>query len=204
MEMELLSRETIKPSSPTPSHLRIYPLSFIDNIVFRKYLPLLYFYNQTKDIDQNFKISQLRKSLSQLLSKYYPFAGRLKDKISIECNDHGVSFLVTKIKNKVSEILQNPSEKVLNSLFPDELQWKDMDWSDTLIAIQINGFSCGGMAIGICMSHKIGDVATLFNFMNDWSIINQKLQEEEEDEKGLLALLLGVCMVWKPHHTTPN
>ncbi|WJX47043.1 shikimate O-hydroxycinnamoyltransferase [Trifolium repens] len=32
MEMELVSRETIKPSSPTPSHLRIYPLSFLDNI----------------------------------------------------------------------------------------------------------------------------------------------------------------------------
>jgi hypothetical protein len=61
-----------------------------------------------------------------------------------------------------------------------------MDWSDTLIAIQINGFSCGGMAISICLSNKIGDV-TLFNFMNDWSIINKKLQEE--DEKGLLALL---------------
>jgi hypothetical protein len=46
------------------------------------------------------KISQLRKSLSQLLSKYYPFAGRLEDKITIECNDHGVSFLVTKIKKQ--------------------------------------------------------------------------------------------------------
>ncbi|WJX47042.1 shikimate O-hydroxycinnamoyltransferase [Trifolium repens] len=105
MEMELVSRETIKPSSPTPSHLRIYPLSFLDNIAVRKYIPLLYFYNQTKDNDQNFKISQLRKSLSQLLSKYYPFAGRLEDKITIECNDHGVSFLVTKIKNQLSEIL---------------------------------------------------------------------------------------------------
>jgi hypothetical protein len=56
MEMELVSRESIKPSSPTLSHLRIYPLSFIDNIVFRRYIPLLYFYNQTKDNDQNFKI----------------------------------------------------------------------------------------------------------------------------------------------------
>jgi hypothetical protein len=52
MEMELVSRETIKPSSPTPSHLRIYPLSFLDNIAVRKYIPLLYFYNQTKDNDQ--------------------------------------------------------------------------------------------------------------------------------------------------------
>jgi hypothetical protein len=61
MEMELVSRESIKPSSPTLSHLRIYPLSFIDNIVFRRYIPLLYFYNQNKDNNQNFKISQLRK-----------------------------------------------------------------------------------------------------------------------------------------------
>jgi hypothetical protein len=52
MEMELVSRETIKPSSPTPSHHRIYPLSFLDNIAVRKYIPLLYFYNQTKDNDQ--------------------------------------------------------------------------------------------------------------------------------------------------------
>jgi shikimate O-hydroxycinnamoyltransferase len=71
-----------------------------------------------------------------------------------------VSFLVAKIKKNLSEILQNPTEKLLNSLFPNELQWKDMDWSDTLIAIQINDFSCGGMAISICMSHKIGDAAT--------------------------------------------
>jgi len=152
----------------------------------RNYVPLVYFYKPNKDSDQNIKISQLRKSLSQLLSKYYPFAGRLKDKITIECNDQGVSFLVTNIKNKLSEILQNPIEKLLNPLFPDELQWKDMDWSETLMVIQINCFACGGMAISICMSHKIGDASTLFNFMNDWSIINKNLPKEK-GEKGLLV-----------------
>jgi len=181
MEIEILSRETIKPSSPTPSHLKLYPLSFIDNIICRNYLPLLYFYNPNGSRDQNSKTSQLRKSLSQLLSKYYPFAGRIKDKITIECNDQGVSFLVAKIKNKLSEIHQNPTEKLLNSLFPDELQWKEMDWSSTFIAIQINWFTCGGMVISICISHKIGDASTIFNFMNDWAIINQKLEEDEKE-----------------------
>ncbi|XP_045821366.1 stemmadenine O-acetyltransferase-like [Trifolium pratense] len=185
MEMVLLSRETIKPSSPTPSYLRIYPLSFIDNIFYRKYVPALFFYNTNDCSNQNFKISQLRKSLSQVLSKYYPFAGKLRDKTSIECNDQGVSFLVTKIQKKLSEILQNPTEKLLNPLFPDELQWKDMDWSGTLIVIQINCFACGGIAISICMTHKVGDGTTLFNFMNDWAIINQKVEQEEE---GLLVL----------------
>ncbi|RHN49084.1 putative vinorine synthase [Medicago truncatula] len=80
-----------------------------------------FFYHSNEDSDQNSKISQLRKSLSQILSKYYIFAGRLKDKITIECNDQGVTFIVTKIKNKLSDILQNPSEETLNSLFPDKL-----------------------------------------------------------------------------------
>jgi shikimate O-hydroxycinnamoyltransferase len=122
MEIELISRETIKPSLQTPSHLRIYPLSFIDNIMFRTYVPTIFFYKPNDISDQNFKISQLRKSLSQLLSKYYPFAGRFKDEITIECNDQGVSFLVTKIKNKLSEILESPTDNLLNPLFPDELQ----------------------------------------------------------------------------------
>ncbi|AES99808.1 transferase family protein [Medicago truncatula] len=56
MEIELLSRETIKPSSPTP-HLKLFPLSLIDNIYFSNYVPLLYFYNPNKSIDQNSKIS---------------------------------------------------------------------------------------------------------------------------------------------------
>jgi len=189
MEIELVSRETIKPSSPTPYHLKLYPLSFIDNIYFSNYSPLLYFYNPNKSMDQNSKISQLRKSLSQILSKYYHFAGRIKDKTTIECNDQGVLFLVTKVNNKLSEIPQNPTEKLLNPLFPDELQWKEMEWRTSFIAIQINCFACGGMVISICISHKLGDASTIFNFMNDWAIINQKF---EEDKKELLVSPLSL------------
>ncbi|CAK8578370.1 unnamed protein product [Lathyrus sativus] len=195
MEMEFLSRELIKPSSPTPSHLRTYPLSFLDNLCFHKYVPVIFFYNPNQNTNQNSKISQLRKSLSQILSKYYHFAGSLKDKISIECNDQGVSFLVAKTKNKLSDILQNPTEILLNPLFPDELQWKDMDWTATLIFIQINCFACGGIAISICMTHKLGDASTLFNFMNDWAIVNQKVEQEQEEGLGL-GLLDGGASIF--------
>ncbi|KAK2430346.1 stemmadenine O-acetyltransferase [Trifolium repens] len=180
MEIELISRETIKPSIPTPSHLRIYPLSFIDNIMFRTYVPPIFFYKPNDGIDQNTIISQLRKSLSHLLSKYYPFAGRLKDKISVECNDQGVSFLVTKIRNKLSEILQNPTDKLLNPLFPDQLQYTNMDWNGTIMLFQINCFECGGIAISICVCHKFCDFTTYYNFMHDWTIINRRVVEEKE------------------------
>ncbi|KAJ1392445.1 Transferase [Sesbania bispinosa] len=182
MELELISRETIKPSTPTPPHLKIYPLSFIDHIVFRNYIPSLFFY---KPHDQTSKILiDLKKSLSQVLSRYYPFAGRLRDQLSIECNDQGVSFLVASIKGiNLSTILHNPIEASLNPLFPDELQWKVMDPSESIVAIQINCFPCGGIAISVCMCHKVADAATLFNFVNDWATINRK------KEKELLVLL---------------
>ncbi|XP_027343272.1 vinorine synthase-like [Abrus precatorius] len=173
MEMDLISRETIKPSSSTPSHLKIYKLSFIDHIVFRNYIPVLFFYppNNAHQSDQT---SLLKKSLSRVLSRYYPFAGTFRDQLSIDCNDQGVLLLVTRFTQNLSEILHNPNEASLNPLFPDELHWKAMDTTSTIVAIQINHFACGGMAIGVCMCHKVADAATLFNFVNDWATLNRE------------------------------
>ncbi|KAK7246931.1 hypothetical protein RIF29_41802 [Crotalaria pallida] len=188
--MESISRETLRPFSPTPPHLRVHPLSMIDNILPPNCVPLIYFYpNQPLEYDDtnnndassqvcDDKILMLKKSLSKVLSIYYPLAGRLKDK-SIECNDQGVSLLVTRTNSNLSKILQNPIETLLNPLFPDELPWKDMGSSASLLAIQINFFACGGIAIGLCMSHKVGDISTLFNFVNDWAALNRNSSEEE-------------------------
>ncbi|KAJ1392446.1 Transferase [Sesbania bispinosa] len=88
--MELISRETIKPSTPTPPNLTIYPLSLIDNMVAPNAVPLVYFYpNQSYEYDHNIdttltqgqvydhqgpKILALKNSLSKVLSIYYPLA----------------------------------------------------------------------------------------------------------------------------------
>ncbi|CAL0324903.1 unnamed protein product [Lupinus luteus] len=184
MEIELISRELIKPSKPTPSYLNTHSLSFIDSVVGRNYVPLLYFYpNKPSEYDDKnqeriTKISTFKKSLSEVLSIYYPFAGTLRDQLSIECNDEGVLLLVTRIKSKVSDILRNPSEALLNPLFPDDLPWKVMGSSESIVAVQINCFECGGIAISVCMSHKVGDGSTLFNFVNDWATLARKPDEE--------------------------
>jgi shikimate O-hydroxycinnamoyltransferase len=150
------------------------------------------------------KISNLKNSLSKILSIYYPFAGRFKDQLSIECNDQGVSFLVANIiGTKLSTILQNPTENLLNPLFPDELQWKKMDWNESILVIQINCFACGGFVISVCACHKIIDVATAFNFMNDWA----KLNREEGDSNSKLSLpynLLYAGDIIFPQGDLPN
>ncbi|KAL5055421.1 hypothetical protein RYX36_036103, partial [Vicia faba] len=119
---------------------------------------------------------------------YYPFAGRFKDQRSIECNDKGVPFLVANItRTKLSTILKNPNEKLLNPLFPDDLQWKMMEWNESILIFQINCFPCGGIVISVCACHKIIDTTTAFNFMNDWSKLNR---EQELESKSTSASLL--------------
>ncbi|XP_027921076.1 acylsugar acyltransferase 3-like [Vigna unguiculata] len=191
-KMELISRETIKPSTPTPPHLKIYPLCFIDHIVFRNYIPILLFYsaNHHSKNHQASKISTLKKSLSHVLSRYYPFAGNLRDQLSIECNDQGVSFLVTTFTCNLSSILHKPNHQTFHPLFPDQLQWNPMETpSSPILAIQINCFACGGIAISVCMCHKVADAATLCNFINDWATFTRHSQNQEQEQPELLSSL---------------
>ncbi|KAM7484127.1 hypothetical protein LguiA_000136 [Lonicera macranthoides] len=40
---------------------------------------------------------------------------------------------------------------------------------DLLLAIQVNIFECGGIAIGVCILHKFADaVSLIFMFINCW------------------------------------
>lgn len=170
--VETISRETISPFSPTAPENRVYNLSFLDHFNPSTYVPIIYFYtNESSDIG-SFNISnisnQLKKSLSKALALYYPFAGRIKDRVSIDCNDDGVVFVEVKIKCKLSEVVENPKDEILELLFADRLQWKD--WSSgCFLAVQISFFDCGGIAIGVCISHKLADTATMINFINLWA-----------------------------------
>ncbi|XP_054806296.1 stemmadenine O-acetyltransferase-like [Prosopis cineraria] len=185
--MEVISREIIKPSSNTSSHLQIYPLSFIDHLCPPNYIPLVFFYqNQSFEPEDGggtsiFKASEertklLKKSLSEVLSMYYPFAGRVKDQVSIDCNDDGVTFIVTHMKHKLSEILKDPSEEFLDPLFPNEMHWKKPGPQGSLVAVQVNHFECGGTAISVCLSHKVAEASSLCHFVKDWASITTKSQ----------------------------
>jgi shikimate O-hydroxycinnamoyltransferase len=44
MEVQIISQEIIKPSAPTPHHLRTYKLSGKDHIAALAYVPVILFY----------------------------------------------------------------------------------------------------------------------------------------------------------------
>lgn len=81
MKVERLATQTIKPSSPTPEHHRFVKLSLLDQLTpsFRAAVVLFY---PVAAID----IRQvLKSSLSEILTKFYPYARRIKGNSSIKC-----------------------------------------------------------------------------------------------------------------------
>ncbi|KAK2990651.1 hypothetical protein RJ640_007785 [Escallonia rubra] len=119
MEVEIVSREIIKPSSQTPPHLRVFKLSLFDQIATVSYVPIVFFYPMNQG---NYRITEiscrLKSSLSKALTRFYPLAGRIKDHVSIDCNDEGVPFLETRVNREMPQFLNQPNLEVMHQLLP--------------------------------------------------------------------------------------
>ncbi|KAL3620092.1 hypothetical protein CASFOL_035004 [Castilleja foliolosa] len=107
--VEVVSQETIKPSSPTPQHLRKLKLSYLDQLIGLVYIPLIFFYQADGEAinkGSHVQISQrLKKSLSHTLTSFYPLAGRIQDNFTIDCNDAGVEFIDARAVDHTHELM---------------------------------------------------------------------------------------------------
>ncbi|KAK4720754.1 hypothetical protein R3W88_010987 [Solanum pinnatisectum] len=163
-----ISKKIIKPSSPTPSTQRWHNLSLIDQVVANMYMPFVFFYpnNQVAKIPKHHLFEYLANSLSKTLTFYYPWAGTLKDNVTIECDDHGAEFFQVEINSSMNEVIHNP-----DLTFPHGLSWwhSSSTTSGALIVAQLSHFKCGGIALSLCMSHKVGDACSAYYFLRDWA-----------------------------------
>lgn len=163
MEVKVVSKESIKPSIQTPHHLRNYKISFLDQFTPCSYIPVILFYNAEDNVDE-FEVPQLvvKKSLAETLSYYYPLAGRFKDvHYSIECSDEGVVYMEAQANFNLSEFLENPDIPFLNKFLPCNGNCLQPCYNQPLLALQTTTFECGGIAIGVCMLHKVVVLYTL-------------------------------------------
>ncbi|KAH7557117.1 hypothetical protein ACOSP7_026536 [Xanthoceras sorbifolium] len=161
MEVRIISREIIKPSSSTPSHLRTYKLSLMDQLSIHADFSIILFYSTGAKVSDH-----LKRSLSETLTHYYPFAGRVKDYFSVDCNDSGVTFLEAGVEGNISDILKQPEIDMLKQLLPHE-----QSSTQVIVAVQVNYFDCGGVAISVCFRHVIADAAAATNFIKSWATI---------------------------------
>ncbi|KAK2664948.1 hypothetical protein Ddye_003522 [Dipteronia dyeriana] len=82
MEVQIISKKLIKPSVPTLFHLHNMSISFMDQLLPPLYTPLIFYYpdHTVKSFQRQ---NQLEKSLSEILTLFYPLAGRyIKENLS--------------------------------------------------------------------------------------------------------------------------
>uniref|UniRef100_A0A7N2L851 Vinorine synthase n=1 Tax=Quercus lobata TaxID=97700 RepID=A0A7N2L851_QUELO len=141
LEVEAISQDTVKPSFPTPPHLHHYQLSFLDQLQPLVLMPLVHFYPKYSDTNLT--------------------------NIEQNCNDEGAHYVEAKANCKLSEFLEDPIPGELNKFLPYELD----EVNELPAAVQVTFFNCGGLVIGVLMSHRIIDALSFILFLNSWAAI---------------------------------
>ncbi|KAH7565911.1 hypothetical protein JRO89_XS08G0037600 [Xanthoceras sorbifolium] len=168
MEIRVISTEIIKPSSLTPEHLRSYKLSPMDHYSSDFYFPFVYFYSEaSKNTTEN--TDHLKKSLSKTLTYYYPFAGRVKDDFSVCCDDYGATFIEAKVAGDMSELIKKEDVVLLEQLRPYDAE--EMSNAQVNLAVQVNYFDCGGVAVCVSFRHAIADACAAAYFVKNWATV---------------------------------
>ncbi|XP_017228854.1 stemmadenine O-acetyltransferase [Daucus carota subsp. sativus] len=147
LDIEVLSKQDIKPSVPTPQHLKKYSISFLDHIAPRVFIPLIFYYTAIDKDKNNLKFDHLKKSLSEALTKFYPLASRFIDNAHVYCNDDGAHYVEARVDCNLKDIIRDPIPNELIKLLPLEV---DDAAVDVNLAVQVNFFECGGIAIRRC------------------------------------------------------
>ncbi|OWM76174.1 BAHD acyltransferase At5g47980-like [Punica granatum] len=176
IKIEVASRETIKPSSPTPEEVNgTVKLSLSDQLCPVLYVTALLFYPGEGEGDDNVRAQlvadkswRLKSSLSNVLTRYFPLAGRIRDNFWIDCNDEGAAYIEAEVNCALGDVLGKPDPAVLKRLFPVNMESTEAA-SGLLLLMQANFFKCGGLAIGIAISHKLCDASTMSSFIKAWT-----------------------------------
>ncbi|XP_054787616.1 stemmadenine O-acetyltransferase-like [Prosopis cineraria] len=198
VEVEIISAQDIKPSSPTPSHLGTFKLCLLDHLIPAPYAPIIFFFPSLalSEIPRNLHL--LKQSLSDTLTVFYPLAGKIKDDFSIHCNDEGANFVEAKVKCLLSEFLTKPDLISLHNLLPCDLKIPKESYVGSHVSnIQVNVFDCGGIAIGLCISHRVLDGASLSSFLKVWTN-KARVGCADNDHKEVVKPELLMASSWFP------
>ncbi|CAH1429776.1 unnamed protein product [Lactuca virosa] len=175
MEVITYSSKLVKPSTPTTKIHRFHNISFTDELAPTINVPLILYYPPpAKGVNNQFENigDHLKDSISKTLSDFYPLAGRYIRKLSlIDCNDQGIRYVQGKANLRLSEILEPErglKSNIVNNFLPCEIGEAD-EVDDPMLSVKVTTFECGGLVIGMCFPHRLSDMGTMCNFINNWA-----------------------------------
>lgn len=177
LKVEVVRKESIKPSSPRGEEERSLKLSVMDQVApsFHTRILLMYEAGEGDEVingnnKKKERIERVKTSLRDTLCEFYPLAGRVKDNAVIECNDEGGEWYEAEVEEGVllRDILKQPPDvEVIRQLVPPAEP--ETEEEVLLLKVQVSVFQCGGLGIGVSISHKIADASTIASFIKAWS-----------------------------------
>ncbi|KAE8720223.1 Root phototropism protein [Hibiscus syriacus] len=177
IKSEIVSRQSIRPSHPTPSHLKTFKLPLLDQISPNIHGNMTFFYpsdntsHSTSDHDFFDKSKLLQGSISKTLSLFYPLAGRLHDAATVDCNDEGAFFVEAKVNIQLSHFLNQPDLNLMDHFLP-ATDATTMELSNgAMFLVRFTSFGCGVVAISLSLTHKLFDVSSLLTLLQTWSSV---------------------------------
>ncbi|CAL1374197.1 unnamed protein product [Linum trigynum] len=182
MEVRMISRELVRPSSP--EIIRTKPpqkLCLFDQLTPLTFSPLIIFYHNPHCHNPNIAaaattsfIHRLKSSLAETLNIYYPFSGRTNPgNLVVDRFEEGVPFLHAQSDCRLSDFLKSRQPDLLNRLLPRPPYHKEpADVDAPLLEIQVSVFTCGGIALGWAASHKLIDGFTMRSLIHVYSSIS--------------------------------
>ncbi|XP_051124085.1 stemmadenine O-acetyltransferase-like [Andrographis paniculata] len=171
--VQIISRDIIRPSAPTPDHLKTHKLSILDQLAAPVYISLVFFYHRnSSNHDPAAVCRRLRQSLSKTLAVFYPLAGKIDpENFAVDCDDTGAEFVEARAGARLADLLRDPQMEILQKLLPIDPLGGVYAGDGPIVAVQVNFFDCGGMAVAACAAHKVVDNDSLLDFLTTWAAI---------------------------------
>ncbi|KAH7861066.1 hypothetical protein Vadar_021228 [Vaccinium darrowii] len=168
--VSLKSSNMVKPEGQTPTGLMYLPE--FDQVIAITHIPVVYFYRPISDHLLLNPIEILKNSLSKALTIFYPLAGRLqwteRGRLGLNCTSMGALFLETESEATINDFRDFMPTSETKALIPSVDYDKPIN-EMPLLLVQVTNFSCGGISLGLGMSHVITDGRCMAHFISVWA-----------------------------------
>ncbi|KAJ6435656.1 hypothetical protein OIU84_000791 [Salix udensis] len=174
MVVTIKNSHVVKPAKPTRTG-RV-SLSEWDQIGTITHVPTIYFYKKPSQTQSNAIINNLKDSLSHALVPFYLLAGRLhwigRGRLELECNAMGATLIEAESESKLEDFgdfLPSPEYQNLIPNVDYALPLHELP----LLLVQLTVFQCGGISLGLTISHAVVDGKSALQFMSEWARISR-------------------------------
>ncbi|KAM4101593.1 hypothetical protein ACB094_05G155200 [Castanea mollissima] len=167
----------VVPSEPTPSGLLRLPET--DQVAQWTHAPVIYIYRaKSNDTTIPFSFEAMKNSLSRALIHFYPLAGRLHwiegGRLELDCNAMGVQLLEAYSKAELDELGDFAPTNAERDLVPKvDYTTPIEEWP--LLLVQVTRFGCGGLCVGVAISHTMVDGRSATHFINSWAKLSRDI-----------------------------